>query len=402
MKALYISYDGMTDPLGQSQVIPYLIGLTKKGYNFTILSYEKHHRYIQFGETIRKQLRDNSIDWKPFRYHKRFSVAATSYDIFSGFLYLLFFIPVQRIRILHCRSYISSILGLLFRRIYGTKFIFDMRGFWADERLEGGIFKGKYLYHLFKYLEKQFIKNADAVIALTANSIDEMRTWPYISKKYNSKFYHITTCCDIKKFSQTYTLRTHKKNDIHSLNFVYVGSVGPWHSLPELTGFISLAYNYLPKSSFKILCNSSEEQFFRFIKSNKLNIDRFVISSVLHNEIANHLTGTDIGFFFIPPVYSKIASSPTKLGEMLSSGIPVITGHSIGDTDRLITDNQIGYVVRDFNETEYKKAIDYVINLILKDGDKLSERCLKAANDYFSLEKGIERYNEIYTKLINV
>ena len=29
-KILYISYDGMTDPLGQSQVIPYLVGLVKK------------------------------------------------------------------------------------------------------------------------------------------------------------------------------------------------------------------------------------------------------------------------------------------------------------------------------------------------------------------------------------
>ncbi len=29
---LYISYDGMTDPLGQSQVLPYLKGLAKKGY----------------------------------------------------------------------------------------------------------------------------------------------------------------------------------------------------------------------------------------------------------------------------------------------------------------------------------------------------------------------------------
>ena len=27
---LYISYDGITDPLGQSQILPYIIGLTKK------------------------------------------------------------------------------------------------------------------------------------------------------------------------------------------------------------------------------------------------------------------------------------------------------------------------------------------------------------------------------------
>ena len=36
----------MTDPLGQSQVLPYLIGLTKEGYQFTILSFEKKERFI--------------------------------------------------------------------------------------------------------------------------------------------------------------------------------------------------------------------------------------------------------------------------------------------------------------------------------------------------------------------
>ncbi len=51
---LYISYDGMTDPLGQSQVLPYLSGLTKYGYCFTILSFEKRERFIKEGKNIRK------------------------------------------------------------------------------------------------------------------------------------------------------------------------------------------------------------------------------------------------------------------------------------------------------------------------------------------------------------
>lgn len=41
-KILFISYDGMTDPLGQSQVIPYLQGLSKQGYEIFLLSCEKN------------------------------------------------------------------------------------------------------------------------------------------------------------------------------------------------------------------------------------------------------------------------------------------------------------------------------------------------------------------------
>ena len=49
---LYISYDGMTDPLGQSQVLPYLIGLSKSGYSFDLISFEKKERFNTIKNTI--------------------------------------------------------------------------------------------------------------------------------------------------------------------------------------------------------------------------------------------------------------------------------------------------------------------------------------------------------------
>ena len=51
-RVLYISYDGMTDPLGQSQVIPYLQGLTGKGYHFSLVSFEKKNRFKEKGNQI--------------------------------------------------------------------------------------------------------------------------------------------------------------------------------------------------------------------------------------------------------------------------------------------------------------------------------------------------------------
>src|SRR5689334_3846106 len=39
-RALYISHIGMTEPLGQSQVLPYLVGLAKRGAQIEILSFE--------------------------------------------------------------------------------------------------------------------------------------------------------------------------------------------------------------------------------------------------------------------------------------------------------------------------------------------------------------------------
>ena len=38
---LYISYDGITDPLGQSQILPYISELSRKGLKFHLISFEK-------------------------------------------------------------------------------------------------------------------------------------------------------------------------------------------------------------------------------------------------------------------------------------------------------------------------------------------------------------------------
>ena len=42
-------------------------------------------------------------------------------------------------KLVHCRSYISALVGLKLQKKFGLKFIFDIRGFWADERVDGGI-----------------------------------------------------------------------------------------------------------------------------------------------------------------------------------------------------------------------------------------------------------------------
>ncbi|HXC74444.1 MAG TPA: hypothetical protein VN640_07175, partial [Sphingomicrobium sp.] len=70
-RVLYITYDGLTDPLGQSQVLPYLAGLAGLGHRITVLSCEKPQRMAQDGDRIRRQCAAAGIGWTPLAYHKR-------------------------------------------------------------------------------------------------------------------------------------------------------------------------------------------------------------------------------------------------------------------------------------------------------------------------------------------
>ena len=80
IKVLYISYDGMTDNLGKSQVIPYLKGLILYGYEFTILSCEKSKRLETNGNETANFLKSAGIIWEPIIYTKSPPIFSTLYD----------------------------------------------------------------------------------------------------------------------------------------------------------------------------------------------------------------------------------------------------------------------------------------------------------------------------------
>ena len=160
---LYISYDGMLEPLGQSQVLAYLKHLAKE-YHIHLISFEKIDDWKKTKERqqLRKDIIEADIFWHPLRYHKKPSALATAWDISIGFLLGLVLVLRYKIKIVHARSYVSSVIALAIKRITGIAFLFDMRGFWADERVDGGLWDlknpvYKSIFNFFKKKEKEFL-----------------------------------------------------------------------------------------------------------------------------------------------------------------------------------------------------------------------------------------------------
>ena len=136
---LYITFDGLSDPLGQSQILPYVCGLASKGYHINILSCEKTDRLEREKEGILKKISELPIHWQCIMYLEEGSA-------YSRFLYVQrlqamakAMIAEKKICLIHCRSYIASLVGLNLKINHNIPFVFDMRGFWADERLDGNI-----------------------------------------------------------------------------------------------------------------------------------------------------------------------------------------------------------------------------------------------------------------------
>ena len=199
---LYISYDGMLEPLGQSQVLAYLKRLAV-GRRIHLISFEKAGDWANAveRERIASDIAGAGIAWHPLRYHKRPSALATLWDIACGIGVGLWLVLRHRLRIVHARSYVSSVMALALKRLTGVKYIFDMRGFWADERVDGGLWpRSGRMYRVAKGFERRFLLAADHVVSLTHAAVREMQRFDYLQGRMPPVTV-IPTCADLARFT---------------------------------------------------------------------------------------------------------------------------------------------------------------------------------------------------------
>src|SRR4029078_795798 len=133
------------------------------------------------------------------------------------------------------------------------------------------------------------------------------------------------------------------------------------------------------------------------IKDLELDRNDFVITEAARSEVPATVKASDVNISFIKPVYSKISSSPTKLGEVLSMGIPVICNSGVGDVESIVTNANAGHVLSGFADSDYKEAVNVIPELLKKSPADIRNRI----KDIFSLEKGIDSYLLCYRHMFS-
>jgi glycosyltransferase involved in cell wall biosynthesis len=402
---LYISYDGMTDPLGQSQVIPYLAGLSKKGYSFSLISCEKKDAYNKNGEKIHALLKDHRIDWHPISYTKKPPVLSTVYDVYRIRKLAFKLYTEKKFSIVHCRSYIAALAGLEMKRKLPLKFIFDMRGLWADERVDGKLWNLSNplfhsVYNYFKKKEKEFLENADYTISLTHNAKEEILSWKNVDQP-RVKIEVIPCCVDLQLFNKenispekVQALKDELKIADNNFTLLYLGSIGTWYMLEEMMEFFSILKKTKPHAKFLFVTRDEHERILQTAERFGVK-ESIILRPGSREEIPALISLADYSVFFILPSYSKKASSPTKQGEIMALGVPVICNTNVGDTDKIVREYKSGILVDEFSLQKYQQVIR---NIELPFD---ASAIMNGAKDYFSLEKGVEKYAAVYRAVLS-
>jgi glycosyltransferase involved in cell wall biosynthesis len=159
--------------------------------------------------------------------------------------------------------------------------------------------------------------------------------------------------------------------------------------LPEMLDYFKVLKSTKPNAKFLFLSGESPDKIKSLAASKNIDPKDIKVTSVLHDEVPEYIAIMDASIFFIRASYSKKASSPTKQGEIMAMGVPLICNANIGDTDLIVNRYKSGTVIDQFNMETYR-------NNIIDPMDYSSNAISEGAKDYFSLTEGIERYLSVY------
>lgn len=407
MKVLYLTYDGLCDPLGQSQILPYLTGLAGGEYDFHVISFEKADRPHSLVQHIQAQCDRAGIVWHPRRYTKSPPVLSSAWDLARMHRLAMRLHRIHGFAMTHCRSYLPAVVGLSLKRRYGVRFLFDMRGFWPDEKVESGAWNlsnpaFRAVYRFFKRKEAEFMAGADAIVSLTRAGITAMRDWP--GRHHATTPTAVIPCsADFSLFTlptedERQSVRTELGIDRAAMTVVYLGSIGGMYMLDEMMDFFRVFRTRYPGSRLLMLTPGGAETVTRSAISRGVDPADVIVRFVARDQLPRYLAAADLGLSFIRPSYAKLSSSPTKVGEYWAAGIPAVVNGRIGDMEELVQSTGGGFVIDSFDESEYNRALDH-LELHAQQRARAA-RIRQAALPFYGLDTAVSRYRELYARVL--
>lgn len=402
--SLFITYDGLLDPLGGSQILPYVLSVSRHPRPLHIVSFEKPDRFASGATAMQAYLDNHGIAWSPISFTRHGGKLGKLWDLARMYATCIRLQRQNDFGVIHCRSYQAMQVGCLLKRIYGVQTIFDMRGLWVDERVDGGLWPqtrllNRLAYRAYKRIERRLLQCASHSVALTEAVVPELKR---LAPEMKAPVTVIPCCADFDHFTLSDTngkqaLRSQLKIPQNTLVISYLGSLGTWYMLDEMLQ--CFAYVAAQRSDVFLLLitrdwGNEHDSLLRERGWAHLR-DRIVVRAANRDEVPALLGISDVMLSFIKPAYSKMASSPTKLAEAFALGIPVISNTGVGDVDNITHELDAGAVVDLSDETCYQRIADNLDSICAKGGLALRQR----ARARFGLEVAEQSYRQIYDSL---
>jgi glycosyltransferase involved in cell wall biosynthesis len=402
-RTLYVCYFGLREPLVQTQVLPYLRELARGGVEVSLLTFEPVPARRWPRDELaawRSRLAGDGIEWESLTYHRRPSLPATAWDVLAGAWRAARIARRRGVDVFHGRSHVGAAIGALARRAVGGRLIFDFRGLLAEGYVHGGHWPaGGLLYRVTKRAERCLLDTADGFVVLT----DRAGRMLFPAGTPGRPLAVIPCCVDAARFAAA------ARSDRHALRremglegrfvLVHTGQLGGYYLTRETAALIAAARREDPSAFALVLTQGPREPAIEELARHGLGPSESRVATVPPEEVPLHLAAADAALCLIRPGASEVAMSPTKVGEYLAAGLPVIVTAGIGDLDEHVAGRRVGVLLRRLDETGYRDALRALA--ALRADATLAARCRETARELYDLETvGGPRYRALYEAVL--
>lgn len=401
---LFLSYDGLLDNLGQSQIVPYLKCISSTKRKLWVISFEKKkdENTVKL-YNFNKSLKIKKISWVPLNFTNNFGRFGKIYDFQKMFFFSFYLVFFKKIDIIHCRSHVPAIVSYILKKIFNIKIIFDFRGFWVEERFDYGLwnknfFFDKFLFIFFKKIEAIILKSSNFIICLT----DKSR--PILEKivKKKTSIVVIPCCADynffLRKKYNPNIIKSRLNIKKNSIVLGYCGSINNIYLIKEMIiFFIFLRKKY--KNLYFFIVTPNLDKLKKIINKFPMNKSLNYIRALSANriEVPMYLSCFNISISFIKNKFSRIAMSPTKMFKSFAMGIPFICNQDIGDVSSIVNHCNSGKIInlkKNFFSKKSLLAFDLCLKMKRKD-------IIKNTKPKYNISVAKKKYDFIYKKIIN-
>lgn len=388
---IYVTRNGLLEPLAQSQVLAYLRGIAQD-YAITLITYEKYEDRTDGARMAQAmdECERLGIRWLPQRFHSRPKYIAPAVSMLGMAWLVAREVRSQGVQIIHARSYIPAVVALLVGRLMGIPLIFDMRALWPEELITAGrLRRGSILHRAIAAAERSCIRNAAGVVSLTHAAVDYLKR-VYPSEMAGQRVVIIPTCADLERFIPA---KAQRRNAVGCLGTVLSG----WFRLDWLSAFFAVSARRSPGIKFELTTRDNPDLVREAFGGSVL--DRLQIAPIASGKVQEVLQGQLASvMFYAGGEASELGRSPTRLGEVLGCGVPVVANGGVGDVASIISQYRVGVLVSGPSEREMDTAFDELQDL-LRDPE-LPIRCRQAAEEVFSLKSGTAAYMRLYRDIL--
>lgn len=393
----YLTYDGVLEPLGYSQVARVLLALAERGYAYRLVSFERKVRLSDEARVnaVARELEAAGIEWERFEYAEG---GAKAFPLNAARGLSALASHATSTSLVHARSYVAGFVAQQVGRLHRLPYLFDARGYWVDERREGGgAFRRPLVLAAVRRGERSLYEDAAAMVGLTALHVDDVVSGRF-GRWRGGPTAAIPTCADYEVFR----LREDAGDaspDPFFVGKLVVGIIGSLNFSYHSEATIELARRILARRDDAVLFIATQQRDEYRALATKAGIDpaRVLVRSIPHREMPHWVRHVDVVPHLLIETPSKRGSMPTKLAELFASGVRPLHVGCNGEVGAWVRRAGTGFLLPDVGH----EALDHAaraVSTMERDVDVLrAGRSITEA--HFSLRSGVERYAALLSQL---